>query len=122
MKNKKLLLLLPLLLTSCSIKRYSPLQYCLWEIQSNEGYEEFSYFYNELTNNELQEEADEGCSLYAYYITTFTEDVKGEWFCIIECRQVGYKTYTPDEVVLIDCDLAFEMVYGSYGEEGIEEF
>ena len=27
-----------------------------------------------------------------------------------------------NEVVLIDCDLAFEMVYGSYCEEGIEEW
>ena len=115
---KKLLLLLPLLLTSCSVKRYSPLQYCLWEIATHEGYNEFSYFYNELINNELQEEADEGCSLYAYYITTFTEEVKGEWFCIIECKcnsffgnATGQSAYTPDEVVLIDCDLAFETYY-----------
>lgn len=107
---KKLLFLLPLLLTSCSIKRYSPLQYCLWEIESHEGYEEFSYFYHDFSS-QYQDEADKDCKMYAYYITTFTDEVKGEWFCFIECRRNGYMGYTPDEVILIDCDLAFETYY-----------
>ena len=106
--------------------RYSPLQYCLWEIQNNEGYnEEFTYTFEELEpKSEMQKEAHKDCVIYAYYITVFTNDRKGEWYCFIECKMPWYisgfgepKGYRPSEVIAIDCDLAIETYYGYYGAE-----
>ena len=101
--------------------QYSPLQYCLWEIHKHEDYDcDFTYFYEELEpKSEIRKEADSGCDLYAYYITTFTDDRKGEWYCFFECKSnsIFKGGYKPEEVVLIDCDLAIETYYGYYGAE-----
>lgn len=95
--------------------RYDPLQYCIWEIQKHEGYDcEFSYFYDRLQpEKEIQKEADKGCILYAYYITTFTDDRKGEWYCFVEANHssIFFGGHKPREIVAIDCDLAFETLY-----------
>ena len=98
-------------------ERRDPLYYCLWEIHTHEDYDcDFTYFYEELEpKSEIRKEADPGCDLYAYYITTFTDDRKGEWYCFIECKSNSiFKGYNPEEVVLIDCDIAIETFYGEY--------
>ena len=119
---KKLLLLLSLLLlTACDgIVRKTPLEWCLWEIHTYEDYDcELSYIYNELNN---YDDEDKNPYLKAFYITVFTEDRKGEWYCFIECehkslfeRMLNRNVYTAYEVNAIDCDLAFERFYqGGY--------
>lgn len=96
--------------------RREPLYYCIQEIYKHENYDcDFTYFYEELEpKNEIKKEAHSGCDLYAYYITTFTNDRKGEWYCFIECIKSNslFKGYKPKEVILIDCDIAFETLYG----------
>ena len=103
----------------------TPVAWCLWEIQTHEDYDcDLTYYVQELEpKSEIKKEADKGCNLYCYYIITFTDDRKGEWYCFIECRHKNlfdktfdYRAYRPDEVVLIDCDLAFETLYEGEGE------
>lgn len=111
---KKLLLLIPLLLlTSCdNIVRKTPLGWCLWEIHKHEDYDcEWSYIYNNIQNYD----DEDNYHLKAYYITVFTDDRIGEWYCFIECelkdlfsRGIGRTVYSWEEVNLIDCDLARE--------------
>lgn len=114
----------------CNFHKYakSPLGWCLWEIHTHEDYDcDFTYYYEELEpKSEIRKEADKGCELYCYYITCFTDDRKGEWYCFIECyhklsfdNAVGYKLYNLEEVVAIDCDIAIETFYGYYGEENL---
>lgn len=102
-----------------SNKRHSPLWYCIWEIHKHEDYDcEFTYYHQELEPKyEIMKEANKNCELYAYYITVFTDDRKGEWYCFIETKRSIWKNYLPKEVMLIDCDLAIETFFGSYGEE-----
>ena len=112
-------LIFSIALTVFSLTRnwHSPLQYCLWEIQSHENYESFStFYYNELEpKSEIRKEVDKNHELYAYYITVFTEDRKGEWYCFIECLVPFYvlglgtpRGYDINHVIAIDCDLAIE--------------
>ena len=119
----KKLLLLPLLLlslTSCDdVERKSPLGWCLWEIHTHENYDcEWSYIYSDIHNHDAKNKP----GVSAYYITVFTDDRIGEWFCFIEVHRkinnpidsfnsfVGSNAYKPDEVLLIDCDLAREQL------------
>ncbi len=99
---------------------HSPLMYCIWEIQSHENYDcdYFTYYYEELEPKaEIQKEADKFCDIYVYYITCFTDERKGEWYCGIECessvfpRALGKQWgYDPWQVRLIDCDLVLETI------------
>ena len=119
---KKLLLLFPLLLLTLSacdngVERKSTLGWCIWEISKHENYDnDFSYIYERLYNHEA--EIEKGG--YGYYITVFTEDRIGEWFCMIKVKRVvnsitdsiinlgGGDSYKREDVVWIDCDLARE--------------
>ena len=98
--------------------RAAPIRYCISEISKHENYDtEFTYIYQELeSTKEVRNSADSGCDLYAYYITTFTDDRKGEWYCFVEFKQhripfIAYDIYAPEDLVIIDCDLAFETLY-----------
>lgn len=115
MKLNKLLLIPFLLLTSCDgTERKTPLQWCIWEIHNQENYDcEWSYIYNDIYNHD----GSNVDNLDAYYITVFTDDRIGEWFCFIKCehksffdRVVGRTVFSRDEVLLIDCDLAREQL------------
>ena len=116
MKKLFLLPLLLLSLASCDngIVKKSPLGWCLWEIHTHENYDcEWSYIYNDIYNHDGSNEDN----LDAYYITCFLDDRIGEWFCIIKYeyksafdRAAGIKVFAPDEVLLIDCDLAREQL------------
>lgn len=87
----------------------TPLGWCLWEIHTHENYDcEFSYTYAEINNHD----DSNNMYLHAYYITVFTDERKGEWYCFIECKCdhmiLNKQVYKDYEVKLIDCDLAFE--------------
>lgn len=113
---KKLLLLFSLLLLTLSacddVVRKTPLSWCLWEIHKHENYDcEWSYVYNNIYNYDGSNEY----GLDAYYITVFTDNRIGEWYCFIKCqhnnlfdRAIDRKNFALDEVLLIDCDLARE--------------
>ena len=91
-----------------------PIDYCIRDIKKQEyKFLAFEYFYEELEpKSELQEETDPGCALYSYYITTFGGDKKIEWYCFVEFNSKSiFHRYTPEEVVLIDCDIMFETQY-----------
>ena len=98
------------------MKRNSPLTYCLREIRKHEGYEEFSYTYEQIKNADTTFEPHH--HIYSYYINTFTDAGKGEWFCYVEAVKQSFfisNSYLPEEIIIIDCDLAFETTY--VGEE-----
>lgn len=94
----------------------SPLHWCVWEITKHENYNDTDYSYTyevpSLPEGEKQE-----LNVYSYIITVYTEERIGVWYCFIECHcnHVFYKTvhnsggaFQPNEVKLIDCDLAYE--------------
>ena len=98
----------------------TPLGWCVWEIHHEEDYDcEFTYTYQELEpKSEIKKEADKGMNLYCYYITVFTDDRIGEWYCFIECfhkdlfdKMLDSKYYSANEVYLIDCDIAREDIF-----------
>lgn len=113
MKLNKLLLIPFLLLTSCDgTERKTPLQWCINEIQKQENYDsDWSYIYNDIKNHD-----EAGTySWHAYYITAFTDDRIGEWYCFIDCEPKNFfykmfelKAYSWEEVITIDCDLVRE--------------
>ena len=110
---KKLILLpLLLLLISCnnSVKK-TPLGWCIWEIQTHEGYENCAYTYQEVYANDLQKEASMGGKYYAYIITTYSYPMRTEWFCEIECKKTSSKYVSEEEVYVIDCDVLYEVCY-----------
>ena len=84
---KKLLLLLSLLLCSCSTQERwkSPVQWCIWEIEQYEGYEEgFAYTYKNVYP--LDYKIESKYSLDAFIITTYTDELRAEWFCFLEYK------------------------------------
>ena len=98
----------------------TPLGWCIWEIHTHEDYDcEFTYVYQEVEpKSEIKKEADKGMNLYCYYITVFTEDRIGEWYCFIECfhrdffdKMMDSRFYAANEVYLIDCDIAREDIF-----------
>lgn len=116
MKLNKLLLIPFLLLTSCDgTERKTPLQWCIWEIHNQENYDcEWSYIYSDIKNH------DDSYNhyLHAYYITTFTDDRIGEWYCYVEREEpknffgkmFELKTYSLEEIITLDCDLVREQL------------
>ena len=94
----------------------TPLGWCIWEIHKHEYYDcDFTYYYKDLEpKSEIKKEADKGCEIYCYYITTFTDEYKTEWYCFFEGFHRNWFDhafeciyYRPDEVYIIDCDEAF---------------
>ena len=91
-----------------------PIDYCIREIKNQEyKFLAFTYFYEELEpKSELQQEADPGCDLYSYYITTFACERKIEWYCFVKFNSKSiFDRYTPEELLFIDCDIMFETQY-----------
>lgn len=98
----------------------TPLGWCIWEIHTHEDYDcDFTYIYQEVEpKSEIQKEADKGMNIYCFYITVFTGERIGEWYCFIECfhkdlfdKVFDAKYYAADEVYLIDCDIAREDIF-----------
>lgn len=107
---KKILLMFLFLLSACNNEnRKTPLEWCLWEIHKHEDYDcDWSYIYNEIKNYEDINNSN----LYGYYVTVFTDEKIGEWYCFVECKiKTMSKSYKPEEILLIDCDLARESYY-----------
>ena len=102
-------------------KSKTALNWCLWEISMHEGFEDFSYIYEKVDN------ADESkYDIYCYYIITFDDEKKTEWFCYIEAyhkrlveKAFNSKLYRPEEVIAIDCDIAIQTLYN--GEVEVDE-
>ena len=116
MSKKKALFLLPILLlmSSCGNEiRKTPLEWCLWEIHTHADYNcEWSYIYNDIYNYDASQT---DTHISAYYITAFTDERIGEWYCMIKCelhdffdRMAGRRTYSASDVLMIDCDLVRE--------------
>lgn len=112
MKKILLLPLLPLLLCSCSKQdRWkSPVGWCVWEIEQYEGYDEgFAYTY-ERPNYPIYEEYKGKNSIDVYIITTYTDELRSEWFCFIEYKASPFTTSVrSDNVIFIDCDVVWEI-------------
>ena len=98
----------------------TPLGWCIWEIRTHENYDgELTYIHQEIEpKSEIKKEADKGMNIYAYYITVFTEDRIGEWYCFIECYHRDFldkimdtKYYSANEVYAIDCDIVREDIF-----------
>lgn len=113
----KKLLMLPLLclsLTSC-VKDgdKTPLGWCVWEIRKNDGYQDIVYTYQELNPyNEIQEEkSNSNNKIDAYVITTYTYPLRTEWVCFIEYKDTIKKYLNADDIIVIDCDIVWEVVY-----------
>lgn len=113
---KKLLLLPLLLLTSCSRQNYkTSLNWCVWEIQKHENYEECSYTYQEVYPRDYEEESK--YSINCYIITTYTDELRTEWWCFIEYIPTMFSDLILDRnVVTIDCDIVWELNYEETGE------
>ena len=115
---KKLLLLLPLLLCCCSkfvVEKYTPLGWCLWEIRKHEGYEDaYVYTYVE-PQYPIDEEYTGNNSIKDYIITTYTDELRTEWFCFIEYKNTIKRFLNENDVYLIDCDVVWEINYEEWG-------
>lgn len=113
---KKLLLLPLLLLTSCSRQNYkTPLGWCVWEIQEHENYEELCYTYQKMYPNDYEEESKYSMDCYA--ITTYTDELRTEWFCFIEYIPIMFTDLIPGKnIINIDCDVVWELNYEETGE------
>lgn len=108
-------LLIPLLfLISCSQSGdRTPLGWCIWEIQKHEGYENCYYTVQDVYPLDYKSESDFNAN--AYIITTYTEELRTEWFCFIEYAKTIKKYLSPKDVVSIDCDIVWEINYEETG-------
>ena len=99
----------------------SPLNWCVWEITTHEGYDDndysFTYEVPKLPEGERMEP-----NTYCYVITMYINEKVGLWYCFIKCvcnhtlyrmlHLSGGMTFQPNEVKLIDCDLGYEIMIG----------
>lgn len=108
MKKLFLIPLLLLSLASCIRKGdKTPLGWCVWEIQKHEGYEGCYYTYQEPSPHYYKFESKNNVD--SYIITTYTEELRTEWFCFIEYSKTIKKYLSPEDVYLIDCDVVWEI-------------
>lgn len=104
-------------LCSCSNEeKRTPLGWCVWEIQTHEGYEECTFTYQEIEPKSYKLESKN--ALDCYIITTYTEELRGEWLCYVEYNKKAIEKYlTAKDVYSIDCDLVWEINYEEWGGE-----
>ena len=117
MKKLLLLLILPLLLVGCSkskVEKYTPLGWCLWEIRKHEDYQDAYVYTYEEPYYPIDEEYTGSNLVDAYVITTYTDELRTEWFCFIEYK-TSKKLLTWNDIVDIDCDVVWEINYEEWG-------
>lgn len=118
---KKLLLLLlfsALCLTSCAkVGDKTPLGWCLWEIRKHEGYQDAYVYTYEEPHYPIDEEYTGNNSINVYIITTYTDELRTEWFCFIEYKNTIKKYLNENDIYLIDCDVVWEINYEEWGKE-----
>lgn len=103
-------------LCSCSNEeKRTPLGWCVWEIQTHEGYEECTYTYQEIEPKTYKLESKN--ALDCYIITTYTEELRSEWYCFVEYNKKNPMRYlSAKDIYSIDCDLVWEINYEELGE------
>lgn len=115
---KKLLLFafsLSLLFCGCSkVEKRTPLGWCLWEIQKHQDYEDVIAYTYEEPNYPIEEEYTGPYSCDVYIITTYTDELRTEWFCFIEYK-TSKRYLEPSDVIFIDCDIAWEINMEEWG-------